>query len=445
MGCDLVVALSQATARGLTLFGANCHRPTRECQTLRLVPGRAFAVGETLKTTHLELPQVRQSVTVLGSQLHGGWGYQCGVNEHRVALGCASWRSIVPGHGPGLTGPDLVRLALERSTCARQAVDVLTGLVVRHGQGGADARDCDQTFLIADGTEAYAVEVAGPFWAAQHIREARAVSDVAVIRQDWDRLAPGLSDYAIHAGWWQADGTKLDFADSLSDQPAGLASGLRRWGRATILLEQQNGHIDASFLRRLLADHYDGTSFEIDPVTPVDAFASLCQHGAGPGKQATTASLFVELAAEPQAPVVAWCAFGPPCICVHFPIFLCGTLPEAFATGGTLFNGDSLWWRTQQLLNTITGDPVRWQALRQELAQLQRRFEQDVEEVLPEARQLAAAKNTEDLQRLCGSVMQSHVERFEEVLHAALAHGNRRTVPASAAANQRATQGASQW
>jgi hypothetical protein len=31
---------------------------------------------------------------------------------------------------------DTVRLALERASCAREAVDVITGLLVAHGQGG---------------------------------------------------------------------------------------------------------------------------------------------------------------------------------------------------------------------------------------------------------------------------------------------------------------------
>src|SRR5262249_41192595 len=135
MGCDMVVALGRATGNGPSLFGLNCHRPPREPQTLRLVPGRAFALGETVHTQFLELPQARQTYKVLGSQPLGLWGYQHGVNEHRVALGCAGWRSTLTCPRPGLLGADLVRLALERCRGARQAVDLITDLIERHGQG----------------------------------------------------------------------------------------------------------------------------------------------------------------------------------------------------------------------------------------------------------------------------------------------------------------------
>ena len=79
MGSDIVVALGQATGTGQTLFGLNCHRPPRECQTLTRGPGRAFAAGESISHPLVELPQVRQTFTTLGGQPHGAWGYLYGV------------------------------------------------------------------------------------------------------------------------------------------------------------------------------------------------------------------------------------------------------------------------------------------------------------------------------------------------------------------------------
>ena len=48
------------------------------------------------------------------------------------------------------------------------------------------------------------------------------------MRQDWERIARGLAGYAIGQGWWPDDGSKLDFAGSLNDQPVGRESALRR-------------------------------------------------------------------------------------------------------------------------------------------------------------------------------------------------------------------------
>lgn len=67
------------------------------------------------------------------------------------------------------------RLALERSTSATNAVEVLTGLLESHGQGGACSEDEPEmcyhnSFIIADATEAWVLETAGQYWAAEHIK-----------------------------------------------------------------------------------------------------------------------------------------------------------------------------------------------------------------------------------------------------------------------------------
>lgn len=420
MGCDMVVALGRATVNGQTLFGLNAHRAPREPQTLHKVLGRAFALGEPVRTQFLEIPQVRQTCTVLGSQAHGLWGFQHGVNEHQVALGCAGWRSKLTRPEPGLLATDLVRLTLERSRSAGQAVDVLTNLIERHGQGRFPCRlpewAGDSIFLVADASEAFRVEAAGAAWAAQEIREVRAASDVGIIRQDWDRIARGLGSYAIEQGWWPRDGSKLDFADTLSEEPTGRDSALRRWGRATLLLEQQDRHIDASFLRHLLSDHYTGTSYERKPSDGGRGVTPLCQHETGPGRASTVASFVVTLANSPHHLQLVWCAFGPPCISVHFPIFLEGRLPEVFSAGGPFFNSDSLWWRTQQLVRSLGADEQRWESVHRALRHLQSRFDSDVDELASEGAALKERGDTQELERLAGSLMQNHVERYDEAL-----------------------------
>jgi dipeptidase len=457
MGCDMVVALGQATGSGLTLFGQNIHRPRDECQVLRHVPGRPFALGETVQTQYLEVPQARCTCTVLGCQPPATWGYTFGVNEHNVVLGCASWRSILPCPRLALVGTDLVRLGLERSRSARQAFDVITDLLARHGQGvfpGSPAQeDADHLFLIADGREAFALEAAGSYWAAQEIQQVRAASDVAIIRQDWARLAPGLAGFAIEQGWWPGDGSKLDFVGALGANPVGSKSALRRWGRATYLLEQQNGHIDAAFLRRVLSDHYDGSRYEVDPferpapsplapgsegkrsrpLTPAPSPprgegsvarrepVPLCQHGAGTSQEQTAASFIAALPAEDGPPPVIWCTFGPPCLSVHFPLFLAGALPEAYSADGTIFNPDSLWWQVQQLQRSLAMDSEHAAFAREELARLQVRFDQQCEEFQAEALGLQRSGEKVELQRLANSLMQSHVEQFEALAQRLLA------------------------
>lgn len=418
MGCDMIVALGQATVNGHTLIGLNSHRLPRQGQTLCLQKGRPFALGETLRTQHLVLPQARQVFTVLGSQPLGCWGYQHGLNEFQVAIGCSSWQSKLESANPCLTGPDLVRLALERSRNACQALELLTDLISRHGQGrfpSCPEATADHVFLIADAQEAYAVEAAGSFWAWHECHDIRAMSDLCLVRQDWQRLAPGLAGEVIAKGWWQDDGSKLDFASSLHQAAPEEKLAWKRWGRATRLLEEQNGHIDAQFIRRLLRDHFEGTANEVDPLDPLAVGQPLCQHGCG-NRWATAASCVAELSGQADHPVLAWCAFGPPCHHVYFPIFLDGEMPEVFAQADALGRPDSPWWRFRQLLAMLGTNPARWAFLHDCLENLQARFDQEAEEFVLEAADWKRTDQPDKLHRLASLLMQNHLELFEAEL-----------------------------
>ncbi len=183
-----------------------------------------------------------------------------------------------------------------------------------------------------------------------------------------------------------------------------------------MLLEQQNGHIDSAFLRRLLADHYEGTRHEVDPLTPSGPVTPLCQHGGAGGRPATAASCVACLSADPSHRPVVWCAFGPPCLSVYFPVLLDGELPAAFSCGAAQFHADSLWWRAQQLAGSVGTDPRRAALVRETLDRLQARFDQQAEEYAAEAAESRRLGEGAELPRLAGSLMQSHLERFDEAV-----------------------------
>lgn len=414
MGSDMVVALGPATVDGWMLFGHNSDRPVEERQSIRRIPGREFAIGE--KVSPLSLPQARHTYTVLAAQPEGCWGYTQGINDQGVAMGCASLHNKIPCTGPGLLGTDLVRLILERSRTARQGVDLLTDLVGQHGQKDQPANPPagDGSFLIADANEAFAVETAGRHWVYQEIAEVRAAGNACIIRQDWDHISPGLSDYVSSQGWWKCDGSKLDFAGAVTENPMGHASGLRRWGRATLLLEQQNGHIDSAFIRRVLSDHYEGTSFEVDPWASVQGPVPLCQHGIGSSVFATATSLVAQIDGRENSLNILWCAFGPPCANVYFPLFLESEIPEVFA--GDTVAAEGLWIRSQHLNRQIDGDPDRRALLRETLARLQARLDQDAEEVAFEGASLRQKGAFAEVQRMAGLAMQHGLELVESAM-----------------------------
>jgi secernin len=436
MGFDMVVALPGTTPDGQTLFGHNGSRPADEGQALHQSPARAHAHGETLFFGPLQVAQARQTHAVVGWQATGGWGYRHGVNEHGVVAGCGPIRTRLRGTAAGLGGPDLVRLGLERGASARQARDVILDLVSRHGHAAPDGAEPGSSFLVADLKEAFVLEAAGNHWAEQEVHAVRAVSDVCHLHQDWDRIARGLADLVIGRGWWPEDGSKLDFAKVVAPHDRDAPAALRRWGRATLLLEQLSGRIDRPVLRRLLGDH-----FENPAVRTADAFhnpmaeQSICHHGAGADDAATAASLIAELRPAPEQLPVAWIAFGPPCTGVYFPIPLAGELPPALQTSGTE-PGCVVWRSMGRLLAQCRQDAKRWKLVREELARVQARFESNCRDLLADAAQLRAAGNRTELERLAASFMQHNVECFDEVCEK-LCPGGERAGPRRPAAEGR--------
>jgi secernin len=293
-------------------------------------------------------------------------------------------------------------------------VELLLDLVERHGQGDTGA---DASFLVADPQEAYLIETAGTHWVMQEIGQVRAASDLSTIHQDWIRISRGLAGQAIQNGWWPADGSKLDFADAIADAPVGHDSALRRWGRATYLLEQQSGHIDACFLRRLLSDHYEGMQGETDPLQAEVGPYPLCQHGP---ERMTVASMVAPLHADPALPPLAWCAFGPPCLGVYFPIFLDGELPAPFRTGDREESDDSIWWRTHQLNRRLFGHPERAAEVCAAFDRVQARFDQEAEECAAEFGRKSLDRA--DWQRRAGLFMQHCLERYLDTIQPLLRH-----------------------
>src|SRR5262245_37169376 len=167
MASDMVVALASATTDRRTLFGHNCNGPRGAGAAPVREPGRECSPGEVVQATHARVPQVRHTHSFVGTRRPGEWGCPHGVNDRGVALGCTSIHTRLQCDEPGLTGPDLVRLGLERAGSACQAVEALTDLIGRHGQEGGSS------FLVADAEEAFVLEAAGHHWALGHVGSVR--------------------------------------------------------------------------------------------------------------------------------------------------------------------------------------------------------------------------------------------------------------------------------
>ncbi len=388
MGSDMLVALKEASADGTTLFGVNHHAAANERHTLQVVHGSMHDTGAVVALGGSNVPQARQTYASLGVQPTGQWGFVHGVNEHRVAVGVTAWRSRLIGGPAPLAGVELVRLALERSRSALLAVEAFADLLERFGcrDGGSD-----HIYLIADAREAFVLETCGRHWALLECGHTRVVTDAAMIRQDWRRVAPGLFDFVLERGWWPDDGSKIDFVRCLAEGNEQASAAQKRWGRASLALAQQQGAIDLHFLRHLLGEHYSASRDLL------------------PAAQPLSSSFLVNLH-QAETPLIAWIAFGTPKVALHFPICLTGELPAAFGEGTPA--APTIQQRTHELLKLAQGKDRN--KLAQALERLQTKFDQDAEEFLLRAHDFLHHGKPYLISQLATEMMHQHVELFEK-------------------------------
>jgi dipeptidase len=267
------------------------------------------------------------------------WGAEMGANQHGLVIGNEAMHAITgPPQTPALTGMDLLRLALERADSAKAAVEVITTLLERYGQGG----DCGHLnpffyhngFLIADGCEAYVLETVDRSWALVRVRGQRALSNAYSIGADYDAVSADLA------------GERFDFAARFTDFDRDAQSfGRGRCARGALLLEARAKH-DALSMMGVLRDH--GPEGERPHWTPEQTLArSICMHAAeGARRSQTTASMVAEW--TPTGLQLWFTACAAPCLSIFKPVRLDAAAPSDPAPLSDRFDADARWWRHEE-------------------------------------------------------------------------------------------------
>ncbi|MCX6085810.1 MAG: peptidase U34, partial [Caldiserica bacterium] len=78
--CDTLAALAPMTSNGHTLLAKNSDREPNEAQLLTAVPHETHA-ELSLRTTYIEVDQVRETNAVLLCRPFWMWGAEMGINE----------------------------------------------------------------------------------------------------------------------------------------------------------------------------------------------------------------------------------------------------------------------------------------------------------------------------------------------------------------------------
>ncbi len=323
--CDTIVVVRD----GQVLLGKNSDRDANEAQLLEWHGRRRPGENATVQCTWIEIPDVATTNAVVLSRHYWMWGAEMGANEHGVAIGNEAVFTKEPYADTGLTGMDMVRLALERADTAAGAVDVLVTLLERYGQGGGCGHEhpdftYHNSFLVADAHGAWVLETAGRHWAVEQVVSGvRTISNGLTIEpfasHHGDRLRAAVSGCVAR----RALTSRLSPTATVADVCATLRShGARRVPRYSIV----NG-----------------------------ALSAPCAHGGGLlAASQTTASWVSDL--RPGDTLHWVTATAAPCTSLYKPVRVdhpvdLGAAPDDHDDGG------SLWWRHERLHRAAMRDP----------------------------------------------------------------------------------------
>ena len=362
--CDTMVALGNSTKSGNILFAKNSDRPVTEAQPLVVFPAADYTVQDMVQCTYLQIPQVTHTNRVIGSKPYWIWGFEHGMNEHKVVIGNeAVWAREAEETQNGLLGMDLLRLGLERGNTAYEALHIITSLLEEYGQGGNAAVGAEHryhnAFLIADPNEAWILDTCNRRWVARRVKDVAGISNCYSTETQWDEDSGDIKEYAYAQGWISR-GVPFNFAKAYSAMGLKHRAAHPRFARLNKLLRQNQGNITLDTLRTIQRDHFEGEC--IAPRwSPADGLhVSICMHAMLDSASKTAAAAQVEITKD-ETPIW-WNAFAVPCMSVYAPYTINASLPACLSNAGPTYTKQSAWWQFERLQYAIEQDYPRYMA-----------------------------------------------------------------------------------
>jgi len=327
--CDTLGKLGQERS----FFAKNSDRSPNEVQVLEYHAPKRGLSG-TVSCTYISIPQAEETYGVLLSKPTWMWGAEMGVNEFGLCIGNEAVFTKGAYGKTGLTGMDMVRLALERSKTAAGAVQLLTDLLETYGQGGNCGFDhdfyYDNGFLIMDREELYVLETAGKQWTCKRSCAAN-ISTRLSLGTEADRCSCGRG---------------VDFRRRFTEPVYTTFSGSAR--RMQQVRSCLPGADSVSGCIRALTQHDDNVK---NPFAK-GSVSSACMHYGGLVGDHTTSSMIVSL--EKERTVVWSTGSSVPCVSLFKP-WLYGAeavLPIRLPGDAA---GESYWLEAEQFRRDLLG------------------------------------------------------------------------------------------
>ncbi len=267
-----------------TLYGELYHWPAA-----KYLPGAKLRVHEWDTGKYLgEIEQVAETYNVVGN-----------MNEHQVAIGETTF-----GGRKELSDPkaimdygSLMYIALQRAKTAREAIDVITGLVAKYGYYSSG-----ESMSISDANEAWIFEIIGKgptnkgaVWVARKIPDGyiSGHANAARIRQfplndpENTIYSTDVISFAREQGWFDGSDAEFSFADAYNppEFEAARFCDARVWcmfGRAAPSMKASDDWVQGAAgakplplwikpdkklavhdVMQLMRDHYEGTALDM--------------------------------------------------------------------------------------------------------------------------------------------------------------------------------------
>lgn len=363
--CDTLIAMPETTADNSVLFAKNSDREPNEAQNITYVPASTHKKHSRVRCTYIEIPQVQKTQAVLLSRPFWMFGAEMGVNDHGVVIGNeAVFTKEKYIKNETLTGMDILRLALERSKSAIEAMNTIISLIDQYGQGGNCGMDnplfYHNSFVIADCRESFILETADKHWVAKRITTFGAISNCLTIGEDFDMSSKGIEDYALRKKYLKK-GEIFNFATAFSDTLyTYFARGKDRVRCSLERLRNSDGKITTPLMISHLRDH----NREDEYIVGKKPMRGICLHAGGLVSTQTTGSMVVKLKKNHE-PLIYVTGTSAPCLSIYKPM----SIPEhntsdltntysssiddgstdVFGTSTKQYSRNTLWWKGEEI------------------------------------------------------------------------------------------------
>jgi len=210
----------------------------------------------------------------------------------------------------GILGMDMIRLALERTKTAKEAMEFIINIIESYGQGGNGSYEhkmlYSNSFIVADPEEAWVLETAGKNWVAKKIESVYSISNALTIEDDWDLASESVERLAKKSDF--------SFARYFSDWfYTHFAHGKDRRAFTYRKLKENEGKITLEYMMEILRSH----SFE--SYSPEKgSMKDICMHYGGLTRPSQTASSQIS---ELGKGMHWFTGTSLPCLSIFKPIF----------------------------------------------------------------------------------------------------------------------------